>query len=149
MFSTVQIWVLRVKFFSFLVDIYCFWLIFIVLVDVYCFWLIFIVFGWYLLFLVDIYCFATWIRICGSGYFSGSGSRKPKSCESKNLDPKRAALNWERQLHNYCKLQVAQVYQTLTISRLLELASFTTHQHMERLIVECARNNDMQVRVNL
>jgi len=44
--------------------------------------------------------------------------------------------------------QVAQVYQTLTIKRLLELATFTTHHHMERLIVECARNNDMQVRLD-
>jgi len=44
--------------------------------------------------------------------------------------------------------QVAQVYQTLTISRLLELAHFTDHHHMERLIVECARNNDMQVRID-
>merc|ERR1711872_1091006 len=44
--------------------------------------------------------------------------------------------------------QVAQVYQTLTISRLLELAHFTDHHHLERLIVECARNNDMQVRID-
>lgn len=44
--------------------------------------------------------------------------------------------------------QVAQVYQTLTISRLLELTYFSDFQHMERLIVECARNNDMQVRID-
>jgi len=44
--------------------------------------------------------------------------------------------------------QVAQVYQTLQISRLLELANGTSQQHMERLIVECARNNDMQVRID-
>jgi len=53
---------------------------------------------------VDIFCFVTWIRIRGSAYLCGSGSRKPNSCESNNLDPKRAALNWERQLHNYFKL---------------------------------------------
>merc|ERR1740128_889190 len=44
--------------------------------------------------------------------------------------------------------QVAQVYQTVKISRLLELAPFTDHHHMERLVVECARNNDMQVRID-
>lgn len=44
--------------------------------------------------------------------------------------------------------QVAQVYQCLTLKRLLELACFTTSHHMERVIVECARNNDMQVRID-
>merc|ERR1740128_1380448 len=44
--------------------------------------------------------------------------------------------------------QVSQVYQTVKISRLLELAPFTDHHHMERLVVECARNNDMQVRID-
>ena len=31
------------------------------------------------------------------------------------------------------------------MKRLLTLAKFSSHHHMERLIVECARNNDMQV----
>ena len=31
------------------------------------------------------------------------------------------------------------------MKRLLALAKFSSHHHMERLIVECARNNDMQV----
>ena len=31
------------------------------------------------------------------------------------------------------------------MKRLLTLARFSNHHHMERLIVECARNNDMQV----
>eukprot|EP00088_Acartia_fossae_P002760 TRINITY_DN1113_c0_g1_i1.p1 TRINITY_DN1113_c0_g1~~TRINITY_DN1113_c0_g1_i1.p1 ORF type:complete len:1134 (-),score=468.42 TRINITY_DN1113_c0_g1_i1:209-3610(-) len=44
--------------------------------------------------------------------------------------------------------QVAQVYQCLTIKRLMELACFTNHHHLERVIVECARNNDMQVRID-
>ena len=34
------------------------------------------------------------------------------------------------------------------MKRLLALAKFSSHHHMERLIVECARNNDMQVRHN-
>merc|ERR1719391_1593662 len=44
--------------------------------------------------------------------------------------------------------QVAQVYQSVSMKRLLSLARFSTHYHLERLIVECARNNDMQVRID-
>merc|ERR1712142_1113247 len=44
--------------------------------------------------------------------------------------------------------QVAQVYQSVSMKRLLSLAKFSTHHHLERLIVECARNNDMQVRID-
>merc|ERR1712066_59210 len=44
--------------------------------------------------------------------------------------------------------QVAQVYQSVSMKRLLALAKFSSHHHLERLIVECARNNDMQVRID-
>jgi len=44
--------------------------------------------------------------------------------------------------------QVAQVYQSVSMKRLLSLAKFSSHYHLERLIVECARNNDMQVRID-
>merc|ERR1712212_399739 len=44
--------------------------------------------------------------------------------------------------------QVAQVYQSVSMKRLLSLTKFSTHHHMEGLIVECARNNDMQVRID-
>merc|ERR1719410_3120928 len=44
--------------------------------------------------------------------------------------------------------QVAQVYQSVSMKRLLSLTKFSSHHHMERLIVECARNNDMQVRID-
>merc|ERR1719325_178097 len=44
--------------------------------------------------------------------------------------------------------QVAQVYQSVSMKRLLALAKFSTHHHLERLVVECARNNDMQVRID-
>merc|ERR1719342_3702 len=44
--------------------------------------------------------------------------------------------------------QVAQVYQSVSMKRLLSLAKFSSHHHLERLIVECARNNDMQVRID-
>merc|ERR1712123_36589 len=44
--------------------------------------------------------------------------------------------------------QVAQVYQSVSMKRLLSLSKFSTHHHMEKLIVECARNNDMQVRID-
>jgi translation initiation factor 3 subunit A len=33
--------------------------------------------------------------------------------------------------------QVAQVYQSVSMKRLLSLTKFSTHHHMERLIVEC------------
>merc|ERR1719481_148947 len=44
--------------------------------------------------------------------------------------------------------QVAQVYQSISMTRLLSLTIFASQQHMERIIVECARNNDMQVRID-
>merc|ERR1719290_353440 len=44
--------------------------------------------------------------------------------------------------------QVAQVYQSIQLSRLLELAMFASPHHIERLIVESARQNDMQVRID-
>lgn len=42
--------------------------------------------------------------------------------------------------------QVSQVYQTIKIERLLELARFASAFHLERLLVDCVRHNDMQVR---
>jgi translation initiation factor 3 subunit A len=42
--------------------------------------------------------------------------------------------------------QISQVYQTIEITRLLELARFATAFHLERLLVDCVRHNDMQVR---
>ncbi|XP_050310382.1 eukaryotic translation initiation factor 3 subunit A [Anthonomus grandis grandis] len=44
--------------------------------------------------------------------------------------------------------QVAQVYQTIQFTRLLELAKFTTPFHLERLLVDCVRHNDMQIRID-
>jgi translation initiation factor 3 subunit A len=45
--------------------------------------------------------------------------------------------------------QVSQVYQTIEIARLLELARFASAFHLERLLVDCVRHNDMQVRGTL
>lgn len=42
--------------------------------------------------------------------------------------------------------QIAQVYQTIEFARLIELALFTDLFHMERLLVDCVRHNDMQIR---
>lgn len=42
--------------------------------------------------------------------------------------------------------QVSQVYQTIKTERLLELARFASAFHLERLLVDCVRHNDMQVR---
>ncbi|KAF7274038.1 hypothetical protein GWI33_013274, partial [Rhynchophorus ferrugineus] len=44
--------------------------------------------------------------------------------------------------------QVAQVYQTIHFSRLLDLAKFATPFHLERLLVDCVRHNDMQIRID-
>lgn len=44
--------------------------------------------------------------------------------------------------------QVAQVYQTIEFTRLLELARFTTAFHLERILVDCVRHNDMQIRID-
>ncbi|XP_014252767.1 eukaryotic translation initiation factor 3 subunit A [Cimex lectularius] len=44
--------------------------------------------------------------------------------------------------------QVSQVYQTIDFKRLLELAVFTTPFHLERLLVDCVRHNDMQIRID-
>lgn len=41
--------------------------------------------------------------------------------------------------------QVSQVYETISYTRLLQLSHFATQFHMERLLVECVRQNDMQV----
>lgn len=44
--------------------------------------------------------------------------------------------------------QIAQVYQTIEFARLLQLAKFTTPFHLERLLVDCVRHNDMQIRID-
>ncbi|KAK7792189.1 hypothetical protein R5R35_005144 [Gryllus longicercus] len=44
--------------------------------------------------------------------------------------------------------QVSQVYQTIEFQRLLELAKFTSPFHLERLLVDCVRHNDMQIRID-
>lgn len=44
--------------------------------------------------------------------------------------------------------QISQVYQTIQFVRLLELAKFTTDFHLERLLVDCVRYNDMQIRID-
>lgn len=44
--------------------------------------------------------------------------------------------------------QISQVYQTIKFARLLELAKFTTDFHLERLLVDCVRYNDMQIRIS-
>merc|ERR1711962_794104 len=44
--------------------------------------------------------------------------------------------------------QVSQVHQSISMERLLSLTVFSDIHHLERLIVECARNNDMQVRID-
>ena len=44
--------------------------------------------------------------------------------------------------------QVSQVYQSVCFKRLLELAPFRNSFELERVIVDCVRHNDMQIRVD-
>ncbi|RXG58416.1 Eukaryotic translation initiation factor 3 subunit A [Armadillidium vulgare] len=44
--------------------------------------------------------------------------------------------------------QVAQVYQTITFIRLLELSVFITPFHLERILVDLVRHNDLQIRID-
>lgn len=40
------------------------------------------------------------------------------------------------------------MYQTIEFTRLLELAKFTNAFHLERILVDCVRHNDMQIRID-
>uniref|UniRef100_A0A2M4BAW0 Eukaryotic translation initiation factor 3 subunit A n=1 Tax=Anopheles marajoara TaxID=58244 RepID=A0A2M4BAW0_9DIPT len=44
--------------------------------------------------------------------------------------------------------QISQVYQTIEFSRLLELAKFADYHHLERILVDCVRHNDMQITID-
>ena len=46
-------------------------------------------------------------------------------------------------------VQVSQVYQSIELSRLAELAPFTTPLHLEKVVVETARSNNILVRSSL
>lgn len=49
-----------------------------------------------------------------------------------------------------CRLirQVAQVYQSMEFARLLELAHFADIFYLERILIDCVRHNDMQIRID-
>lgn len=44
--------------------------------------------------------------------------------------------------------QVSQVYESIEFTRLLELAHFTNIFYLERILVDCVRHNDMQIRID-
>lgn len=44
--------------------------------------------------------------------------------------------------------EVSQVYQTIEFSRLLELCPFASFTYLEKMVVEAARRNDLQVRID-
>ncbi|XP_042865797.1 eukaryotic translation initiation factor 3 subunit A-like isoform X3 [Penaeus japonicus] len=44
--------------------------------------------------------------------------------------------------------QVAQIYQSITFKRLLELSVFIDGFHLERILVDLVRHNDLQIRVD-
>lgn len=44
--------------------------------------------------------------------------------------------------------QIAQVYQSIELARLIQITKFTTPFHLERILVDCVRHNDMQIRID-
>lgn len=44
--------------------------------------------------------------------------------------------------------QICQVYQSIEFTRLLELAKFADPFYLERILVDCVRHNDMQIRID-
>lgn len=44
--------------------------------------------------------------------------------------------------------QIAQVYQSIELARLIQLAQLTTPFHLERLLVDYVRHNDMPIRID-
>lgn len=44
--------------------------------------------------------------------------------------------------------EVSQVYQSIEFSRILQLAMFIDKFHLERILVDCVRHNDMQIRID-
>ena len=44
--------------------------------------------------------------------------------------------------------QISQVYQTIEFTRILALAKFTNPICLERILVDCVRHNDMQIRID-
>lgn len=44
--------------------------------------------------------------------------------------------------------QICQVYQSIEFTRLLELAKFADTFYLERVLVDCVRHNDMQIRID-
>ena len=66
--------------------------------------------------------------------------------DKSNLDQYIASLK-EVTLVRMLK-QVGQVYQTICFKRLLEIAPFTDAFALERVIVDCVRQNDMQIRID-
>ncbi|CAB0029315.1 unnamed protein product [Trichogramma brassicae] len=61
-------------------------------------------------------------------------------------------MNAKLQTHlldlEYPEIHISQVYQTIQLTRLIELAKFTDVFHLERLLVDCVRYNDMQIRID-
>uniref|UniRef100_A0A1B0D2Z0 Eukaryotic translation initiation factor 3 subunit A n=2 Tax=Phlebotomus papatasi TaxID=29031 RepID=A0A1B0D2Z0_PHLPP len=44
--------------------------------------------------------------------------------------------------------QISQVYQSIEFTRFLELAKFADAFYLERILVDCVRHNDMQIRID-
>lgn len=69
-------------------------------------------------------------------------------CHSCSPRPTDCTGKWSIQPFLRLYYYFTQVYQTIEFTRLVELAQFTTPFHLERLLVDCVRHNDMQIRID-
>lgn len=69
-----------------------------------------------------------------------------------NTDENKILQQYIQSLHDVTLVrlirQISQVYQTIEFARILELAQFTNTFYLERILVDCVRHNDMQIRID-
>lgn len=67
-------------------------------------------------------------------------------------DEKSPLLQYIQSLHDVTVVrlirEISQVYQSIEFDRILKLASFIDKFSLERLLVDCVRHNDMQIRID-
>lgn len=67
-------------------------------------------------------------------------------------DEKHALLQYVQSLHDVTIVrlirEISQVYQSIEFVRILALAQFIDKFNLERILVDCVRHNDMQIRID-
>ncbi|XP_055298144.1 eukaryotic translation initiation factor 3 subunit A isoform X2 [Sitodiplosis mosellana] len=67
-------------------------------------------------------------------------------------DEKHPLQQYVRSLHDVTIVrlirEISQVYQSIEFARILSLAKFTDKFSLERILVDCVRHNDMQIRID-